>query len=110
MNSLVGKYASLLPVLELPSNATFRTAALLGARALRAGQVKIAAAVFEEVNFGTSNITALAYVMQGVLAFVLIIVLLFLLLFLIFLLANIIAFPKPNSVFAFKLKSSHLNS
>jgi hypothetical protein len=63
---LVGKYAGLLPVLELPSNAAFVATALLGARALEAGQINVAAHIYEEVNFGTSNYTALAYVMQGV--------------------------------------------
>ena len=74
---LVGKYAGLLPVLELPSNAAFGEMALLGALALQAGRTKVAA--HEEVNFGTSNATALAYVMQGVGAFLVITVLLFLL-------------------------------
>jgi hypothetical protein len=76
---LVGKYAGLLPVLELPSNAAFGETALLGALALQAGRTKVAAVIYEEVNFGTSNVTALAYVMQGVGAFLAITVLLFLL-------------------------------
>ena len=76
---LVGKYAGLLPVLELPSNAGFGETALLGALALQAGRIKVAAHIYEEVNFGTSNVTALAYVMQGVGAFLAITVLLFLL-------------------------------
>ena len=76
---LVGKYASLLPVLELPSNAAFGETALLGALALQAGQTKVAAHIYEEVNFGTSNATALGYVMQGVGTFLVITVLLFLL-------------------------------
>jgi hypothetical protein len=68
-DTLVGKYAGLLPVLELPSNAAFGTTALLGALALQAGHIKVAADIYEEVNFGTSNVTALAYVMEGVLGF-----------------------------------------
>jgi hypothetical protein len=78
-DTLVGKYAGLLPVLELPSNTAFGATALLGALALQAGRTKVAAHIYEEVNFGTSNVTALVYVMQGVLTFAAIIVLLFLL-------------------------------
>jgi hypothetical protein len=55
-----------LPILELPSNAAFCATALLGARALQAGRTKVATQIFEEVNFGISNVTALVYVMQGV--------------------------------------------
>jgi hypothetical protein len=76
---LVGNYAGLLPVLALPSNAAFAETALLGALALQAGRTKVAAHIYEEVNFGTSNVTALAYVMQGVGAFLAITVLIFLL-------------------------------
>ena len=43
---LVGKYASLLPVLELPSNAAFGETALLGALALQAGRTKVAAHIY----------------------------------------------------------------
>ena len=67
--SLVGKYAGLLPILELPSNAAFGETALLGALALQAGRTKVAAHIYEEVNFGTSNVTAISYVMQGVFIF-----------------------------------------
>ena len=77
-DTLVGKYAGLLPVLELPSNAAFGATALLGVLALQAGRTKVAAHIYEEVNFGTSNATALAYVMKGVGAFLAITVLLFL--------------------------------
>jgi hypothetical protein len=56
---LVGKYAGLLPVLALPSNAAFGETALLGALALQAGRTQVAAHIYEEVNFGTSNVTAL---------------------------------------------------
>jgi hypothetical protein len=63
-DTLVGKYAGRLPILELPSNAAFGATALLGARALQAGRTKVAAQIFEEVNFGTSNVTALVYVMR----------------------------------------------
>jgi len=48
-----------LPVLELPSNAAFRETALLGALALQANRIRAAAHIYEEVNFGTSNVTAL---------------------------------------------------
>jgi hypothetical protein len=58
-DTLVGNYAGLLPVLELPSKAAFCATALLGARALQAGRIKVAAQIFEELNFGTSNVTAL---------------------------------------------------
>jgi hypothetical protein len=68
--SLVGKYAGLLPALELPSNAALSATALLGAVALQAGRIKVADHIYEEVNFRASNVTALAYVMQGVLQFV----------------------------------------
>lgn len=68
--SLVGKYAGLLPALELPSNAALSATALLGAFALQAGRIKVADHIYEEVNFRASNVTALAYVMQGVLQFV----------------------------------------
>src|ERR1700680_4178144 len=94
--SLVGKYAGLLPVLELPSNAAFAATALLGTFALQAGRVKVANHIYEEVNFGTSNVTALAYVMQGILQFVAAMLLLFLLSFLILFLVAIISY-KPDS-------------
>lgn len=76
---LVGKYAGLLPVLALPSNAAFGETALLGALALQAGRTQVAAHIYEEVNFGTSNVTALVYVMQGIGGFALGIFLLFML-------------------------------
>jgi len=94
--SLVGKYAGLLPVLELPSNAAFAATALLGAFALQAGRIKVADHIHEEVNFGTSNVTALASVMQGILQFVGAVLLLLLLSFLIFLLIAIFSY-KPDS-------------
>jgi hypothetical protein len=78
-DSLVGKYAGLLPVLALPSNAAFGETALLGALALQAGRTQVAALIYEEVNFGTSNVTALVYVMQGVGGFAVVILLLFML-------------------------------
>src|SRR5258706_15984523 len=55
--------------------------ALLGARALRSGRIKAAAHIHEEVNFRTSNFSALEYVMRGVLNFVGIMLLLFILSF-----------------------------
>jgi hypothetical protein len=76
---LVGKYAGLLPVLALPSNAAFGETALLGALALQAGRTKVAAHIYEEVNFGTSNVTALVYVMQGVWGFASVVLILFML-------------------------------
>jgi len=93
---LVGKYADLLPVLELPANAGYLAEALVGVRALQADQLQVAEHIFEEVNFGTSNVTALAYVMQGVLAFVFVVVLLTLLFFLVLLLPNILTFQEAN--------------
>ena len=74
---LVGKYAGLLPVLELPSNAAFGETALLGALALQAGRTRVAAHIYEEVNFGTSNVTALVYVLQGVWGFLAVLIVLF---------------------------------
>jgi hypothetical protein len=58
-DQLIGKYAGLLPVLELSSNAGYVETALVGARALQAGQIQVAKHIYEEVNFGTSNVTAL---------------------------------------------------
>jgi hypothetical protein len=74
-DQLVGKYAGLLPVLKLPANAAYGATALLGAQALQAGRIKVAVHIYEEVTFGTSNYTALAYVMQGVGGVALVIVL-----------------------------------
>jgi hypothetical protein len=66
---LVGKYAGLLPVLELSSNAAFGETALLGALALQAGRTRVAAHIYEEVNFGTSNVTAFSVCVAGGLGF-----------------------------------------
>jgi hypothetical protein len=88
-DALVGKYAGLLPVLELPSNAAFAETASLGALALQAGRVKVAARIYEDVNFRTSNVTALVYVMQGVLTFAFIMAVLFMVSF--FITANVLA-------------------
>ena len=101
---LVGKYAGLLPILELPSNAAFSVTALLGAFALQAGRVKIAAHIYEEVNFGTSNVTALVYVMQGIGAFVAITVLLFLLSCIILLVADATVLHEADHSYAFTMK------
>jgi hypothetical protein len=95
-DQLVGKYAGLLPVLELPANAGFVTTALVGVRALQAGQLQVANHIYEEVNFGTSNVTALAYVMQGVLVFVLFVVLLSVVSFLLFLVVAVTSFHEAN--------------
>jgi hypothetical protein len=78
-DALVGKYVGLLPILEVPSNAPFCQTALLGAQALQAGRTGVAAQIFEDVNFGTSNVTALTYVIQGVSLFLAVAVLLFML-------------------------------
>ena len=93
---LVGRYAALLPVLELPSNATYAETALLGALALQAGQIKKAEHIYEEVNFGTSNVTALVYVMQGIGIFVSIVVLLSLLSLLVLLVAAVTIFSETG--------------
>jgi hypothetical protein len=85
---LVGKYVGLLPVLELPSNAAYAATALLGARALEAGQLRVANYIYEEVNFRTSNVTAIVYVMRGVGAFAAIVTLLLMLTFLMLLVAS----------------------
>jgi len=95
-DQLVGKYAGLLPVLELPANAGYVATALVGARALQADQLQVASYIFEEVNFGTSNVTALAYVMQGVLGFVFIVALLTILSFFLFLVVTIPSFQEAN--------------
>jgi hypothetical protein len=95
-DQLVGKYAALLPVLEVPSNAGYVATALVGVHALESGQLRVANNICEEVNFGTSNVTALVYVMRGVLAFVLAVVLLSMLSFLLLLLISIMTFHEPN--------------
>ena len=95
-DQLVGKYASLLPVLELPANAGYVATALVGVRALQADQLQVANYILEEVNFGTSNVTALAYVMQGVLAFVFVVALLTILSFLLLLAVTNLTFQEAN--------------
>jgi hypothetical protein len=67
---LVGKYASLLPVLEMPPNLVHAEMALLGLLALQSGRLSIAQSIFEEVRFLTSTATALVFVMRGVGRFV----------------------------------------
>jgi len=91
---LVGKYAGLLPVLALPSNAAFGETAFLGALALQAGRTKVAAHIYEEVNFGTSNVTALVYVMQGVWGFAAVTFFLFMLSGLILLVVDVTVFAR----------------
>jgi hypothetical protein len=49
---LVGKYAGLLPVLALPSNAAFGETALLGALALQAGRTQVAAHIYRKLILG----------------------------------------------------------
>lgn len=95
-DQLVGKYAGLIPVLELPANAGYIATALVGVRALQADQLQVANYIFEEVNFGTSNVTALAYVMQGVLAFVFVVALLTILFFLLLLVVTLPTFQEAN--------------
>ena len=86
-----------MPVLELPANAGYVATALVGVRALQADQIQVANYIFEEVNFGTSNVTAIVYVMRGVLAFVAAVVLLSLLSYLLLLLVTIITFQEANA-------------
>jgi hypothetical protein len=93
---LVGKYAGLLPVLELPANAGYVATALVGVRALQAGQLQVANHIYEEVNFGTSNVTALTYVMQGFLGFVLAVALLSMLSFLLLIVVAVLTFQEAN--------------
>jgi hypothetical protein len=95
-DQLVGKYAGLLPVLELPSNAGYVATALVGVRALQAGQLQVANHIYEEVNFGTSNVTALVYVMQEVLGFVLPVALLSMVSFLLLFLVTVPTFHEAN--------------
>jgi hypothetical protein len=104
-DTLVGNYAGLLPVLELPSKAAFCATALLGARALQAGRIKVAAQIFEEVNFGTSNVTALVYVMQGVLGFALALVLLFMFSFLMLLVVDVTFLHEADLSYLFTMES-----
>ncbi len=95
--SLVGKYAGLLPVLVRPSNAPFAAMALAGALALQAGRIIVARDIHEQVTFRTSNFTAVTYVMEGVLIFVASMAVLFLLSFLI-LFAVAILSHKPDTL------------
>ena len=102
---LVGKYAGLLPVLELPSNSAFGETALLGALALQAGRTKVADHIYEEVNFGPSNATALAYVMQGVGVFLAITVLLFLVSCLMLMVIDATVFHEADLSYLFTMQS-----
>jgi hypothetical protein len=70
---------------------------LVGVCALQADQLQVANYIFEEVNFGTSNVTAIVYVIRGVLAFVAVAVLLSLLSYLLFLVVTILTFQGANS-------------
>jgi hypothetical protein len=63
---LVSSYAALLPVFEIPSNAAYAETALLGLKALRAGQIQVANLIYEDVIFATSNVTSLLYVLRGI--------------------------------------------
>src|ERR1019366_3972923 len=103
--SLVGKYAGLLPILELPSNAAFGETALLGALALQAGRTKVAAHIYEEVNFGTSNVTAISYVMQGVWGFAAVMFLLFMLSGLMLLVVHATVLHEADLSYLFTMQS-----
>jgi hypothetical protein len=102
---LVGKYAGLLPVLALPSNAAFGETALLGALALQAGRTQVAAHIYEEVNFGTSNVTALVYVMQGVGGFAVVMFLLFMLSGLMLLVVDATVLHEADLSYLFTMQS-----
>jgi hypothetical protein len=102
---LVGKYAGLLPILELPSNAAFGETALLGALALQAGRTQVAAHIYEEVNFGTSNVTALVYVMQGVGGFAVVMFLLFMLSGLMLLVVDATVLHEADLSYLFTMQS-----
>jgi hypothetical protein len=102
---LLGKYAGLLPALAIPSNAAFGEAAFLGALALQAGRTKVAAHIYEEVNFGTSNVTALVYVVQGVLGFVALMVLLLLLSCLLLIVVDATVFHGADLSYLFTVES-----
>ena len=66
---LVAKYATLLPVLEMPSESRYAEIALIGIKALRARRLAIAKNVYEEVRYRTAPSSALVSVMKGVLIF-----------------------------------------
>jgi hypothetical protein len=67
---LVGKYASLLPLLERPPGMIYSEIGLIGIEALRARRLAISEHVYEEVRFRTSTSAALAMVMKGVALFI----------------------------------------
>jgi hypothetical protein len=69
---MVGKYASLLTVLEQPAGLAYSQTALVGIEALRTRRLGIARTVFDEVRYRTSSSAALVSVMKGVGRFVLI--------------------------------------
>jgi hypothetical protein len=77
---------------------------LLGAQALQADRVKVAAHIYEEVNFGTSNYTALAYVMEGVLGFAVLIVLLFMFSCLMLMVVDATVFHEADLSYLFTTK------
>jgi hypothetical protein len=66
---LVGKYASLLPLLERPPGMIYSEIGLIGIRALRARRLSISERVYEEVRYRTSTSAGLATVMKGVALF-----------------------------------------
>jgi hypothetical protein len=67
---LVGKYASLLPVLERPSGMIYSEMALIGIEALRARRLAISETVYDEVHYRTSTSATLATVMKGFFLFI----------------------------------------
>lgn len=107
-DTLVAKYVGLLPVLELPSNGGFAETALLGALALQSGRVKVAAQIHEDVNFGTSNVSSLAYVMQGVGIFTAITALLLLLSGLMLAVVDVTVLHEADLSFTLKLFTPEL--
>jgi hypothetical protein len=96
---LVSRYAALLPVFELPSNAAYAETALLGVKALRAGQIKVANLIYEEVIFATSNVTSLLYVLRGIGFFSAIVFILFLLASFVLFLVALRPEPSTSSLF-----------
>ena len=63
---LLGKYASLLPVLERPSGIIYSEMATIGVEALRARRLAISETVYDELRYRTSTSAALGMVMKGV--------------------------------------------
>jgi hypothetical protein len=78
--------------------AAYVETALLGVKALRAGQIRVANGIYEEVIFATSNVTSLLYVLRGIGVFVAIVFLLSLIAaFVVFLIALHVEASTPPS-------------